>query len=101
LHNEELHNFDASTNIVRVIKSWTMRWVERVAWMGKMRNVYSILVGRPETKTQLGRSTRRRKDNIRMDIMKVGWEGLEWIHLAQDRDHWRALVNTVMNFRVP
>jgi len=101
LHNEELHNFDASTNIVRVIKAWTMRWVERVARMGKMRNVYSILVGRPETKTQLGRSTRRRKDNIRMDLMKVGWEGVEWIHLAQDRDHWRALVNTVMNFRVP
>jgi hypothetical protein len=66
-----------------------------------MRNVYTILVGKPEGKTPLGRSRRRWEDNIKMDLKAIGWEGVEWIHLAQDRDKWRALVSTVMNLRVP
>jgi hypothetical protein len=69
--------------------------------MGKKRNKYRILVGRPEGKRPLGRSRRRCVDNIKMDLRETGWDGMDWIGLAQDRDQWRALVNTVMNLRVP
>jgi hypothetical protein len=68
--------------------------------MGGMRNAYKILVGEPEGQRSLGRPRHRWKD-IRMDLMEVGWEGVDWIHLAQDRDQWQALVNTVMNLQVP
>jgi hypothetical protein len=60
-----------------------------------------ILVGKPEGKRPLGRPRRRWKDNSKMDIRELGWSGMGWIDLAQDRDQWRALVNTVMNLRVP
>jgi hypothetical protein len=66
-----------------------------------MRNVYRILVGKPEGTRPLGRSGRRLEDNIRMDLRGKGWKGVNWIHLAQNRDFWWALVITVMNFRVP
>jgi hypothetical protein len=69
------------------------------AW--ETRNAYSILVGKPEGKRPLGRSRRKRDDKIRMDIREIGWEDVDWIHLAQDRDQWWAVVNTVMNLRVP
>jgi hypothetical protein len=69
--------------------------------MGEKRNAYRILVGKPEGKRPLGRPRRRREDNIRMDLGEIGWGGMYWIDLAQDRDRWRALVNTVMNLRVP
>jgi hypothetical protein len=69
--------------------------------MGKRRGVYRFLVGKPEGKRQLGRLRRRWKDNIKMDLQDVGRGGMDWIKLAQDRDRWRALVNTVMNLRVP
>jgi len=65
-----------------------------------MRSVYKILVLESEGKRPLRRPRRRWEDNIRMDLKEIGWEGVYWIHLAQDRDQWRALVNTVMNFRV-
>jgi hypothetical protein len=68
--------------------------------MGDMRNVYSVFVGRPKVKKAL-RSRRRGKDTVRMDVREIRWEGVNWIRLAQDRNHWRALVNTVVNFRVP
>jgi hypothetical protein len=68
--------------------------------MGEKRGSYRILVGRPEGRRPLGRSRRRWEDNIKMDIQEVGW-GMDWIGLAQDRDRWRALVNAVMNLRVP
>jgi len=55
--------------------------------MGDMRNAYKILVGKPEGKRPLGRPRPRWKDNIRMDVRKMGWEGVDWLHLAQDRDH--------------
>jgi hypothetical protein len=68
---------------------------------GEKSNAYRILVGKPEGKRPLGRSRRRWEDNIRMYLRKIGWGGKDWIDLAQDRDQWRVLVNTVMNLRVP
>jgi hypothetical protein len=69
--------------------------------MRKMRSEYRILVGKPEGKRPLGRPKCRLKDNIKMDLWETGLEGVDWIHLARDRDQWRAVVDTVMNFRVP
>jgi hypothetical protein len=66
---------------------------------GEKRNAYKILVGMPEGKRPLGRPRRKWEDNIRMDL-RVGWGGMNWIDLDQDRDQWRALVNTVMNLWV-
>jgi hypothetical protein len=68
---------------------------------GEMRNTYRILVGIPEGKRPLRRSRRRWVDNIKMDLREIGWDGMDWIELAQDRDQWRALVYSVMNLRVP
>jgi hypothetical protein len=59
--------------------------------------LYRLLVGKPEGKRPLGRPRRRWVDNIKMDLREIGWDGVDWIDLAQNRDHWRALVNTVMN----
>jgi hypothetical protein len=64
-------------------------------------NEYRILMGKPEGKRPLGRQRRRWVNNIKMDLREIGWGGVDWIDLAQDRDKWRALVNTVMNLRVP
>jgi hypothetical protein len=69
--------------------------------MGDTRNAYRILVGKPEGKRPLGRPRRRWVDNIKMDFTEIGWDGVDWIELAQGRDQWRALVNTVMNLWVP
>jgi hypothetical protein len=69
--------------------------------MGEKRNAYRILVGKPEGKRLLGRPRRRWVDNIKMDLREIGWDSMDWIDLAQDRDQWRALVNTAMNLRVP
>jgi hypothetical protein len=68
--------------------------------MGEERNVYTVLMGKPEGKRPLGRPRRRWEDGIRMDLRETGWGWVEWIQVAQDRDWWRALVNTVMNLRV-
>jgi hypothetical protein len=69
--------------------------------MGEKRNVYRLLVGKPERKGPLARSRRRWIDNIKMGILEIGLNVVDWIGLAQDRYRWRALVNSVMNFRVP
>jgi hypothetical protein len=69
--------------------------------MGETRNAYRILVGKPEGKRPLGSPRRRCVDNIKMNLGEIGWDGMDWIELAQDRDQWRALVNTVTNLRVP
>jgi hypothetical protein len=69
--------------------------------VGEKRNAYRILVGKPEEKRPLGILRRMWDDNLRMDLRKIGWDGVDWIDLAQDRDRWRALVDTAMNLRVP
>jgi hypothetical protein len=101
LHNEDLHNLYSSPSIIRIIKSRRMRWAGYIARMGKKRNVYRILVEKPERKRPLGRPRRRWVDNIKMDLREIGWDGVDWIDTAQDRDQLRALVNTVLNLRVP
>jgi hypothetical protein len=68
---------------------------------GEKRNAYKILVGKPEGKRPLGRPRCRWEDNIRMDLREAGWGGMDWTYVAQDRDQWRALVNMVINLRVP
>jgi hypothetical protein len=84
-----------------MIKSRRMRWAGYVARMGATRNEYMVLVGRSERKRPLGRPRRRRVDNIKMHLREIVWDGMDWIELAQNRDQWRAVVNTVMNLRVP
>jgi hypothetical protein len=69
--------------------------------MGAIRNSYRILIEKPESKRTLGRLRCRWKDNIRIDVREIGWEGTDRMHLDQDKDQWQALVNTVMNLRVP
>jgi hypothetical protein len=69
--------------------------------MGDKRKAYRILVGKPEGKRPLGTPRCRWVNNSKMDLGDIGWDGLDWIHLDQDRDQWRALVNIVMNLRVP
>jgi hypothetical protein len=69
--------------------------------MGEKRNAYRMLVGKPKGRRLLGRPRRRWVDNIRMDLREIGWDDVDWIDLAQDRDQWWALVSTVMNLRVP
>jgi hypothetical protein len=83
LHNEEFHNLYSSP------------WAGHVARMGEKRNAYRILVEKLEAKRPLGRPRRRWVDNIKMDLREIGWDGMDWI------DQWTALVNTVMNLRVP
>ena len=100
LHNEELRDLYSLPNIVRVVKSRRMRWAGHVAPTGEGRCVHRVLVDKPEGKRPLGRPRRRWEDNIKMDFQEVGGVG-DWMESAQDRDRWRALVNTVMNFRVP
>jgi hypothetical protein len=69
--------------------------------MGAKRKLYRILVGNPEGKRPLDRPRLRWEDNIRMDLRDIGWSGMDWIRLAQDKDQRRVLMNTIMNFRVP
>jgi hypothetical protein len=98
LYNEELHDFYYSTIIFRVIKSRRIGWAGHVVRMGER---IGVLMGKPERKIRFGRARCRWEDNIKMDIQEVGCGGIDWIKLAQNRDRWPALVNTVMNFRVP
>jgi hypothetical protein len=101
LHSEELRDLYCSPSIIRIIKSRRMRWAGHVARMGEKRNAYRLLVGKREGKRPLGRPRRRWVDNIEMDLGEVGWGDVDWIGLAQDRNRWRALVNWVLNLRVP
>ena len=100
MHNEGLNDLHSSPNIVRVIKLRRMRWAGHVARMGEEREVYRVLVWKPEGEKPLGRPRRRWVDNIRVDFQEVGCGYMDWIGLAQDTDRWRTLVSAVMNLRV-
>jgi hypothetical protein len=82
-----------------MVKS-TMRWAKHAARMGQPRNIYNILVGKPEGKRPLGRPRRRWEDNMKTDLGETGWEGADWMHLAHGRSQRRAAVNTEINLRV-
>jgi hypothetical protein len=90
----------SSPDIIRYRKSRRIKWALHVACMGAGRNVYRVLVGNPAVKRPLERLRHRWEERIKMDLREIGWVDVEWIHLAQDRDHWQALVNAVMNLQV-
>jgi len=90
----------ASLNIIRIVKSRSMRLAGHAARTRKMRNLYKIVVGKHEGKRTLGRRSRRWGDNIRMDLKEIGLKGVGLNHLTQERVQWRAVVNTVMNLWV-
>jgi hypothetical protein len=98
LHNEELHDFYSSPSISRIMKARRMRWAGHVARVREKKNAY-MLVGKPEGRRPLRRPRCRWLENIRMHLVEVGWGDVDWIGLAQDRDRWRALVNSVLNLR--
>jgi hypothetical protein len=98
LHNEELHDLYSLPSIIRMIKSRKMRCVGNVARIGEKRNPYRLLMGKPEGRRPLGRPRKRWVDNIKMDLGEIGWSDVDWTSLAQDKDKWRALVNSVVNF---
>jgi hypothetical protein len=89
------------SSIIRIMKARRMRWAGHVARMWEKSNAFRLLVGKQEGKRPLGRPRRRWADNIRMDLVEVGWGDVDWIGLAQDRDRRRALVNSVLSLRVP
>jgi hypothetical protein len=91
----------SSPSIVRVIKARRMRWAGHVVRMGEVRVAYNTLVGWPVWRRPLGRPRCRWEDIIKMDLREIGFGDVDWINWAQDRDRWRAHVNTVMNLRVP
>jgi hypothetical protein len=100
-HNEELHYLHSSPSIIRIIKSRRMRWAEHVARMGEKKTAYRLLTRKPVGKRPLGGPRHRWVDNIKMDLVEIGWDCVDWSGLAQDRYKWRVLVNTVINLRVP
>jgi hypothetical protein len=86
MHNEELHNLYSSPNIIRMAKSRRMRWAGHVTRMGETRNAYRILIVKTEGKRSLRRPRRRWVNNAKMDLREIGWDGMDCIDLAQDRD---------------
>jgi hypothetical protein len=101
LHNEEFHNLYPLPKIIRMIKSRWVRWVGRGICMREKRNAYRVLVGKPESKRPLERLRCRWEDNVKINHRERGWGGMNWIHLAQNRDQCWALVNTVIYLRIP
>jgi hypothetical protein len=101
LHNEELRDLYSSPRIIRIIKPRRMIWADHVARKGEKRNASRLLVGKPEGKRPPRKPSRRWVDNIRMDLGEVGWSDVDSIGQAKDRNRWRALVNSVLNLRVP
>jgi hypothetical protein len=101
MFNEELHDLYSSLSSIRINKARRMRWAGHIARMWEKRNACRVLMGKPERKRPLGKSKHRWLHNIKMDLVEVGWGDVNWICLAQDRNRWRALVNSVLNLRVP
>jgi hypothetical protein len=89
--------FESSVQVVTT----KVKFIFSICVLEEKRNAYKILVRKSDGKRPLGRPRRRWVDNIKMDLREIGWDGMDWIDLAQGRDQWRALVNTVMNIRVP
>jgi hypothetical protein len=85
LHIGELHDLYSSPNTISQIKSRRMTWAGYVAHMGEGRNVYRVLVGKPKGKRPLERPRHRWEDGIKLDLKEMGWEGVEWLHLSEDR----------------
>jgi hypothetical protein len=104
LHNKELCDVYSLASIIRMMESWGMRWVGHVAKKGGggggKKNAYRLVVGKPDGRRSLGPRCRW-VDNIKMYLADIGWGGVDWIGLSQDRDKWKALVNAVMNLQVP
>jgi hypothetical protein len=101
VHSGELHNLYISLDTSRQIKPRRMRWAGHVACMGEERKVYEVLVRKPEGKKRVRKPRHRWEYGIRMDLTQTGWGGgVEWIHLAQDRDRWQVVLNAVMKPRV-
>ena len=90
-----------SPNTVRIIKSRRLKWAGHVAGMEEGRSAFKILTGKPTGKRPLGRPNRRWEDNIRMDLEEISINAGNWVDSAQDRNYWKALVNTTLNLRVP
>jgi hypothetical protein len=101
LHNEELRDLYSLPSIIRMVKSRRKIWVGLVAQIGEKTNVCRLLEGKPDGKRLLRRPRRSWVENIKINLGEVGWGDVDWIGLAQDRGKWRALVNAVMNLRVP
>jgi hypothetical protein len=97
----KFHDLYSSPSIITIIKSRRMGWAGHIARMGEKRNAYRLLVGTPDGKRPLGRPRRRWLDNNRVDLGEGGKGDVDWIGLSQDRNRWRALVNSVLNLRVP
>jgi hypothetical protein len=100
LHRVELHNWDSLSYIIRMIRSKRRRWAGHVACRGARRSAYRVLVGKLEGKRLVGKPRHRWEDNIKTDFREIGYGGLEWIHLVQDRDKWQACVHN-NELRVP
>ena len=92
-----MHSLYRSPNIVRVIRSRRLKWAGHVARMEESRGASKILTGTPTGKRPLGMSRHRWEDNIRMDLKGICINARNWVDLAQDRDYWRGIVNTVLN----
>jgi hypothetical protein len=100
-HNEELHDLYSSPSIIRIFEERRMRCAGHVARMWEKRNEHRFLVGKPEGKRPPERPRHSWFDNIRMDLADVGWGDVDWIGLAQGKDRWGALVNSVLKLGVP
>jgi hypothetical protein len=92
LHNEDLHNLYSSPNIIRLIKLRRMRWTVHVGRLGR--------TGKPEGKKPIRKPRRAWVDNIKSDLREIVWDGVDWMDMAQDRDQWLVLVNTMMMISV-
>jgi hypothetical protein len=100
LHNEELRDLYPTPSVIRIVKSRGMRWMEHVVRIGEKRNAYRLLVRKSGRKRLLGRPRFRWLDNIKMNLVRIGWGGMDWIGLAQDREKGSAFVSMRMTLPI-